>query len=99
LFFVSRGELVEDVFSTGQETHIHLSAVRSRLLPGHQLQIRETIEKFDRAMMPKLQPLGQLAYGYPVAAWKPFNGQQCLMLLRGQTRAFRGLFAETEELS
>lgn len=79
--------------------HIHLPPVGKRLGAGNQLQIRQTIQQLDRAVMAKLQPLGQFADGYRIAPGKSFDGQQCLVLLGRQVCPLGGIFTETKELS
>ena len=49
-------------------------------------------------MVAKLQPLGQLPNGDTIATGKSFDGQQRLMLLRGDARLLSRCFAEPQKL-
>jgi hypothetical protein len=54
------------------------------------------VDQLDHAVVPELQPVGQLADGGPVAVGESLERQQEDVLLRGQPVAADGLLAEAQ---
>lgn len=67
--------------------------------PPHQLTTRQTVNQTDRAVVPQLQAFRELTDGHVLALRKPFDGQQCLMLLRRNARSACGIATETKEFA
>jgi len=99
LVFVRRGEPVEQLFATRRQSDHDAPAVFRRVFAADELQPFEAVEEFDGAVVADLQSLGQFADRDGIASGESFDGEQGLMLLRGEPCAPGGIFAEPKELA
>ena len=81
----------------GSKTHLHPAPVEAGGHPPEQSPPGEPVHQPHGAVMAQLQPLRELADGSLVAPGKTLDGQQRLVLLRGEPGAARGVLAEDQE--
>lgn len=99
LFAMFGGESLEDSFSLCGERNVHFAMVR-RVDGAPDVSVfLQPIHQANGAVMRELQAFGQFADCNKIAIGKSFNGEQSLMLLRGQTTAMGALFTEVQELT
>lgn len=91
------GEIGEDVFAFGRELEADLAAVFLATEFAGEFQGGEAVGEADDAVVLDLEALGEFADGDGVVAGKAFDGEQGLVLLRGDAGRQGGFFAETEE--
>lgn len=95
---VGRGERGEDCLAMRGDADSHLALVVLALKPFDQIEPSEAIDQFGGAMRTQQQSRGQFAHQH-FGARRGADGEQRLMLLRGQPRRARRTFAEMQELS
>ncbi len=92
LFLMGLGEPRQNLLAPAGHSDVDSPAIRCGGLSVQQFQLDQTIHQFHGAVMSELQALSQLPDRYHFPSRKPFDGQQSLMLLRGQAGMFgRGL--------
>jgi len=96
---VDGGKFFQDRFTVAGERQVHLTAVLARGLPGDKAFGNEAVGEADGAVVDNLQAVGQFADGDAVAAGKPLDGKEGLMLLRGDAGGDGGGLAKMEELA
>jgi len=92
-------KLSQGGFAAPGQLHPHLPSVLPRRCARHHSFPHQPVNQTDSAVMADLQPLRQLPHGDPVTTGVAFDGQQGLMLLRGETGGFSGGFTEMQKFS
>jgi len=90
-------ELGEHVLALRGELDQHAPPIFLAAAPPHELPRLEPVQQLDRAVVPELQPVGQVADGHFLIWWCALRGEQELMLLRLEPRRACGVFTETQE--
>lgn len=98
LLLVGGGELFEDFFALGGEGEGDLPTVFVAAMALDEVFLNEAIDEADGAVMADLQAPGQGADGEWFLAAKAADGEQRLVLLRGDAGLLGGVLAETDEL-
>ena len=98
LLGMGSGKSFEHILATTRELDENLPTVLGRRRTRHQLFGHQPVNQANRAVVPKLQSLRQLAHGDAVAPGEALDGQQCLVLLWRNAGSVRCLFAEMMEL-
>jgi hypothetical protein len=99
LFFMSNRKSVENPLSTRGKFQQDTAAILFISMPLDEPKLLQAVGEFNGGMMAQLQALRQFADGDKVSVGKALDSQQSLVLLRGNARPFRGIFAESEKLS
>jgi hypothetical protein len=95
---VGGGKFFEHFLALRGQRQIGPPPVGWIFLAANQFFGGEPICQSHGALVPDLQPFGQLADGNAVAPGEPFDGQQSLMLLWRETNGVRRFFAEAQKL-
>lgn len=92
------GKFVEKLHAAFGEGNIDVPAITRVLLSHHEILYRETINQTDRAVVPHLQPFGQIADRHVRPLAEPFDRKQCLMLPRRDADGCGRVLTESKEL-
>lgn len=91
------GEIGEDFFALGRELEADLAAVFLAAEFAGEFERGEAVGEADDTVVLDLEALGEFADGDGVVAGKAFDGEQGLVLLRGDAGRQGGFFAEAQE--
>lgn len=83
--------------ASDRKAHFHAAAVAVRMHAFGEAAPDKPVDQPYGAVMPKLEPLGQFAYGDVVASRESLDGQESLMLLGGESGLHSGLLTESLE--
>ena len=97
LFAVQGAQGGQGFFAAAGEFDEHLPAVFGRAGAGDEFLLHEPVHQSDRAVVTQAKAFGEFADGDAVSSGKAFDGEQRLVLLRGDAGALRGFFAEMDE--
>lgn len=93
------GEFFEDFFGFRRQLYVDFAVVLSALGAGKVFLFFQSIDEADGAVVGQLEAFGEFANGDVIALGKSFDGEEGLVLLRGQSGGVGGFFAEAEELT
>jgi len=94
---VGRREGFEDFFPSRGEMEMYLATIFDGDITDDQLIQGEAIDEAYRAVMAYLQTLRQFPDRDVVPPWETFDGEQGLVLFRGEAGRCRSVFAEPKE--
>jgi hypothetical protein len=92
-----KGELAEDSLAPGGERNQDLSAILASNVAPHQAGGRKAVDEFDRAVVPDLEPFGELADAGTRAFGQTLQSQHELMLPWLEAGITSRLLAEMKE--
>jgi hypothetical protein len=87
----------ENVFASRRQTYQHAAAVNRVGRTLDETMSRHPVDQLDRAMVPNLEPLSNLADRCSVVHGEPLDRQQQLMLLRLEAGRASHFIAEMQE--
>src|SRR6185312_127540 len=87
----------DHLFAVAGETQLHTPAIRWRRSAAEQLAPHQPVDQTDGAVMTNLQVISEFSNKRVVPSRKPFQDEQRLMLLYGESGAAGRLFAEVQE--
>ena len=93
------GQTAQKLLATCGDPRMHLTSIGFTGLSFDITPITQSIDEFDRRMVPEPHPLRQNPNCWLQFRRKPLNGKQQLVLLAVQAIFLRSLFAECEKVS
>ncbi|HUN26812.1 MAG TPA: hypothetical protein VMU67_10915 [Steroidobacteraceae bacterium] len=91
------GEPAQDPLGARGELDHHLPAIAGTAPPAHETVRGEAVEKPHGTVVAQPEAPRELSHAHRLRAGVTLDREQRLMVLRGETGAARGLFAEGEE--
>lgn len=94
---VDGGQALDHLLAMAGETQFHAASVRRRRGAAEKPAAHQPVNQADRAVVPNLEVVSEFSDERVLAAREPFQNEQGLMLLHGESCAAGGLFAEVQK--